>query len=497
MKNLMQPFIKKFNDNGCYYIYDVNTNLVVEVEKPVYDIIDLYGKESIEQLEVRFQNIYEPNIIKHSIDEIENAREQIGLFSDFKPIKVTMGIKTLEGLKKIHGNGLTQMVLQVTRDCNLNCGYCYTSGKYFDRSGTLPLMPIETLKKAMDFFFQRTAHKEEAYISFYGGEPLLGFQLIKEAVQYTLGKKGKTNYRFSMTTNGTLLNKEIISFLVDHDFSMLVSLDGPEYVNDRYRSYKNGGGTFQRILKNLQDIKQSYSEYYSQRVGISCVIAPPYNTLDDILDFFSKDATMKPLKRQMRSSAVDARYTTFFEDNNLKESDTLKSVEKLVKNNLKTAILNRKINELTIERRKLYNILFSLSKRPITKLLKYDPPFGNCHIGLRKLFVDVNGNFNVCERSQKQFHIGSVDEGFDFEQIVRYYQKYDELMEDCRSCWALSHCERCWATIGQLESHDNKEKEEFCSLNRNLVEKALIVYTQLLRKDPTCFEAFNDVVMDR
>jgi len=491
--NVSPPFIKKFSDNGCCFIFDVNTNQVVELEKPVYDIIDNYGKESADQLITRFRNVYEPSIIKQGIAEIENARGKLGLFSGFRPKKVTLGIKTTEGLKKVHETGLTQLVLQVTTDCNQDCGYCYTSGKYSHKNRPLSFMTVETCKKAIDFFCQRTAPKEEAFISFYGGEPLLGFPLIKEAARYALGKKGSTKYQFSMTTNGTLLNKEIIDFLIEHDVSLLVSLDGPEIVNDRYRFFKNGGGTFNQVMKNLEYIKQCDNRYFSGKIGISCVLAPPYNTMGDILDFFSTNETMKPLKHRMRSSPVDARDTTFFEDNQLKEMEGLKVVEDKFKNSLKKAILERDLDGLTIERRKLYTILYNLARRPIKKLYEYVHPFGTCHIGLKRLFVDVSGNFNICERVQKKFRIGSIDKGFDFEQIARYYLEYDELMEDCSDCWAMNHCERCWATIGQLEERNSEEKEKYCSLNRAIVGKALIFYTQLLREDPGCLKVFKDV----
>lgn len=488
------PFIKKIIDRGCYYIFDVNTNQVIEVEKPMYDIIDNYGRESTGQLSVRFQGVHEPSIIKNSIAEIENAREQLGLFSSFKPKKVTMGIETVKGIKKIHETGLTQLVLQVTKDCNLECGYCYTSGKYADDNGSLSFMPMETCKKAIDFFCQRTAHKEDAYISFYGGEPLLRFPFIKEAIQYASSKSGKRKFYFNLTTNGTLLNKEISHFFIKHDVSVLVSLDGPEIVNDRYRTFKNGDGSFRQVIKNLEYIKRCNEVYYSEKIGISCVLAPPYNTIGDILDFFSTDETMRSIKQRIRSSPIDARTTTFLKDYNLIDTEGLEKVKDIFKNNLKQAILNRNLDDLTIERRKLYNILYNLAKRPIKKLYEYIPPFGTCHIGIKRLFVDVNGNFNVCERVHDEYKIGSVDKGFDFEQMVEYYKKYDEFMKDCRHCWAMNHCERCWANIGQLENENWIEKEEFCSLNRNMVEMALIVYTQVLREDPECFDVFKDVV---
>ncbi|MCP5106173.1 MAG: radical SAM protein, partial [bacterium] len=234
-----KPFIKKFSDEGFFYIYDVNTNQVVEVEKTVYDIIDEY----------QYKDKNTPGL-KQSLEEIENARAEHGLFSNFRPKKVTLGLRTADAVKKLHEKGLKQLILELTRGCNLNCGYCSTAGKYSGPDTSQIHMTREQCRKAVDFFCQRNGDIQQSFITFYGGEPLLRLDLIKYTVQYVKKKRGGEKYSFNLTTNGTLLNKENLDFFIGNDFFLMVSLDGPETVNDRYRRFKNGKGTFKSILKN-------------------------------------------------------------------------------------------------------------------------------------------------------------------------------------------------------------------------------------------------------
>jgi uncharacterized protein len=492
-KKNQQPFIKKFNDSGFHYVYDVNTNQVIEVEKPVYDLLDYYGKESLQQLESRFQDTYDLQTIRNSFSEIKNARVEMGLLSNSRPKKCTMGISSEEGIKQIHQIGLKQLILEVTKECNLHCAYCRTSGKYAPHNDSHTFMTMETCQQAIDFFCQRTGSREEAHVTFYGGEPLLRYSFIKEAVNYVKRKEGKTKYSFNLTTNGTLLNKEIVRFIIENDFSVLVSIDGPETINDRYRLLKNGEGTFKQIMQNLEYIKQCDSTYFKNRIGISCVMAPPYDNITDTLDFFSTNEILKPIRHQLRSSAVNDGGTNFYEDHGLTESHGLEALGKIFGNRLRQALLNRNLECLTMEKKMLYNILHNLARRPINRPYEYIQPFGNCHIGLRRLFVGINGIFNICERVSDEYRIGSAQSGFDYKKIADYYKKLDLIMQDCTDCFAMNHCERCWATIGYLERFEKENKDRYCSLNRNMVEKALKFYTQMLREDPDCMESFGEV----
>jgi uncharacterized protein len=190
---------------------------------------------------------------------------------------------------------------------------------------------------------------------------------------------------------------------------------------------------------------------------------------------------------------VDSRGTTFIEDFGLE--DSLKEYKfifnKLVES-LKNLILDNNLDTAILEKKTIMPILHNLAQRPIKRLYDYMPPLGACHIGLRRVFVSTRGDFYICERVVDYTKIGDIDNGFDYETIAALYQKLEEVMEDCRNCWALNHCERCWTHIGNLDEFTGQEKEEFCTTQKKIIEKAFKVYTELLREDPDCLKVFKE-----
>jgi uncharacterized protein len=409
----IKPFIKKFCDSGFFYIYDVNTNQVVEVEKPVFTIIDEFVDDKVQSVDSSSEENYKPRNINQIMDKIKKAKSEYGLFSNFKPKHVTMGLKTADGVRQIHSKGLKQMVIEITRDCSLNCAYCPTSGKYSHPETFKTHMSRETCRTAVDFFCERTLNSEETYITFYGGEPLLSFELIRETVNYVKKKYDKKKIVFNLTTNATLFTKEILDFFIENNFYILVSLDGPKQINDRYRRFKNGKGTFNRIMKNLKSLKEYNKQYFLRRVSISSVLAPPYDKIEETIDFFSNDKTLDEIKDKIKSNLVDTRDTSFIEDFNLKESvKDYSTVSNKFIERLKNAILNNYLNHLTIEKTQIFNILYNLSMKPIKKLYDFVTPLGACHIAMRRVFVTTNGDFYICERAGDKTGDGALF--FDF-----------------------------------------------------------------------------------
>jgi uncharacterized protein len=496
--NPTKPFIKKFSHEGCFYVYDVNTNQVVEVEKSVYEIIDDYEDDNTAWLEAQYKSIYPISQLRSSIEKIKKAKKELELFSNFKPKRVALMAREPEQIKELHDKGLQQMLLQLTRDCTLNCSYCFTSGKYADAAAHQSHMSKEICLKAVDFFCQKSRNFKEPVISFYGGESLLKFDLMKEAVQHVKRKYDPDKYSFNITTNGTILDKEIIDFFVENDFKILISLDGPQKIQNRYRISRDGKGSFHRVMENLAFLKQYNSDFFFRNISIYSVLAPPFE-FDEIISFFSNDKTLCELrnKGKIRSSMVDTRETTFLEDFDLEERmDEYRGVFYNLVESLKKLILAKRLDKIFFEKNTIFPILKNLAQRPLKKLYEYMPPLGTCHIGLRRVFVSTGGDFYICERVIDRTKIGSVDNGFDYETIAAYYRKLEEVLEDCKNCWAILHCERCWAHFDNLDEFNGKNKEEFCSSKKKIIEIAFKAYTELLREDPDCFKVFEDVVRE-
>lgn len=475
-----KPFIKKFEHGGFNYIYDVNTNQIVEVEEEVFAIIDSYTDDKLDGFE-----------------EISFARSEHGLFSTFRPEKVQLGPSTAMDVKKFHSQNTEQLLLELTSGCNLNCSYCPVAGKYTTSDNSNFEMSPDLCRRSLEFFLENSQNSIDPFISFYGGEPLTRFQLIRDTIEYVRSGDDGLRYGFGLTTNGTLLNQEIIEFFVDHNVILNISLDGPEYINDRYRTTLGGSGSFHTIIKNLEFLNENYSDYYSKNVSIACVLAPPFDFIDETLSFFQKESIFNKLRKngKIKSSTLDTRDSSFIDKFDLQESiDQFFEISELFSRRFEKAILAGDLSSLTLERRPIENILYNLATRAIRKLYPYNHPFGACHIGLKRLFVKTNGDFHICERSGDDYKIGHIDTGFDYEQIAYYYRKLEEVLADCRDCWALSHCERCWIRLGNLEEFEGEKKENFCRSQKRFIEKAFKLYVSLLKEDPDCLKILRKSV---
>lgn len=480
------PFVKKFTQGGFYYIYDVNTNQFVEVEEGVYNLIDSCSTSS--------SHNESPQAIK-SLEKIHHAQESHELFSNFRPKQVLMGMRTAGHIKDFHNKNFNQLLLELTTGCNLNCSYCRASGKYAASDSRIPNMSWKTLINVVDYFLENSLNTSYPSISFYGGEPLIRFGIIKDTVDY-VRKKGKADrYNFSLTINGTLLNKDIAVFFIDHDFSVNVSIDGPEIVHDRYRRYKGNRGSFHTIMNNMRLLKNLSPRYYAEKVSITCVLAPPYESLSEILDFFSTNEIIHELrlKGKIRASRVNTRETNFIEDFGLESSIAqFPEVLEYLEQRTKAAFLAHDLSLLTIERMHLNSILHNLARRTNYRLYDYIPPLGACHPGLKRIFVKTNGDFFICERSGDDYKIGHVDKGLDYESIAVYYRKLEEVLKGCEKCWALLHCERCWVRLGNLDEFKGEKKEKFCQSQKNSIEKAFKLYVSLLKEDPECLKVLRN-----
>jgi len=148
-------------------------------------------------------------------------------------------------------------------------------------------LPFYVAKKSVDFFINRIPDHvhDECSISFYGGEPLLKWDLIKQIIKYVNQNKKSKTISINFTTNATLLNSEMIKYLIRNDIHMAISLDGPQHSHDRYRVFRNGKGTFNTVMNNLNIIKRISIEYFKNNINFVIILSPPCN-FEEINDFF-------------------------------------------------------------------------------------------------------------------------------------------------------------------------------------------------------------------
>lgn len=354
-----------------------------------------------------------------------------------------------ENLRLLAEHYMGNLILQVTQQCNLRCKYCAYSGNYYNRSHTSARMDFETAKKAIDFYLARSDKADQLALSFYGGEPLLEFELIKKCVSYILQHKGDKKILFTMTTNGTLITEEVIEFLVKHEFNLMISLDGDQKSHDINRRFKTGKGSFEVILKNLSKLKAYNEEYYS-KVMFNCVISSS-SDLENIYRFYSEEELFKAgtvnfnyvnpvgLKDEKLSHITQKNARV----HRLAYIKMLLAVLEKRKWDAQSRLLRRELQDIEL----LYEHLHSHAVEG-----KKTHHGGPCIPAVRRLFVDTEGNFFPCERvseEDSEMRIGTLDSGFDFDKMSFLLNHGKMIKEKCLECWNLRTCVFCLAQISK------------------------------------------------
>lgn len=351
--------------------------------------------------------------------------------------------------KYILRHGLLSLTLGITEDCNFRCKYCTFSDFYeYTRSHSNTYMNFFTAKKAIDYFFSllfqgRRFHPvRKPTIGFYGGEPLLNFKLIKNCVKYIDESYPSFEVSYGLTTNGSLLDEEKAKWLMEHDFSIAISLDGPEEEHNRLRLYRNGEGTFKDVMRNVgYIIGLGYERINS---------VPVFDWKSDLfkIDDFFKEKYVPSVARValVNDGKEGCQYFDQFS-----EEDRLTYLEEVEK--ARNCYFNNLDQKGNGERVSFFDKMIGLA--PMHELFGSDsifPPHpimpftGSCVPG-RKLFADVNGNFHVCEKINYDFPIGNVEEGLNFEKIGILINKYLSHMDKCSNCEVSRQCHYCYVTF--------------------------------------------------
>jgi CLI_3235-class bacteriocin maturation radical SAM enzyme len=463
---MKKPFIYLFKTINSYYFYDVNKNETVEIDDLVYAALNKISKSENNEI------LFFDKDTNEKIAQLENN----GYLSDNTVETVKHGCTDF--LDYYLGRRLQKITLQLTQNCNLRCSYCTYSdlNNIKQRSHSSKRMTFEIGKKGIDFLIANSIDTETVNIGFYGGEPLLEFELIKKLVDYVKSEYKEKKVTYSMTTNSTLLNEDNLKFLVDNDFLLMISLDGPKNINDINRRFAvNGNGTYDIIVNNIMLIKNKYPAYF-KKISISMVINPQYN-FDDINSIFKNNNIFKDLKIQ--ASMVDDTYSiekSFYSDN---------YTEKARYNNFLSYL--KYLNLFNDESKSIVDqsfarILSSNMRQKSQGLPKTTAPGGPCVPGQKRLFIDVHGNFFPCERvSEKSYvmNIGNLKEGFYIEKCSELLNIGSLTSEKCKKCWAFRGCRICAKHVDNNRELSGDMKVRHCKENISNFKEELMVTTML------------------
>lgn len=399
----------------------------------------------------------------------------------------------------LYRTGFRHLSLEVTEECNLRCKYCcyseeYKSQRYHGKNN----MTWDIAKKAIDWYF-KSYKKAKTFnpnltpvIGFYGGEPLLNIKLIKQCVLYakTLFTRDDKLY-ITLTTNGVLLNEDIIQFFHEEDVNMIVSLDGDKVSHDRNRVLKNGQGTFDIVMNNIRKI----NEIRNSEVFVNSVFDLKTN-LKNVFDFFDDH----PNIINLNISPVFYSGTDYYEQ--FTDEDTNKFYEKyndLLKQFLEIVTdenFQHRPNKIPFVVKFFGNNYCSktLMKRPLTPeggVIKYT---GNCIPG-NKVFVDTKGDFYMCEKVTRDWKIGDIQSGLDFKKILEIINFYNSATSKCKDCVIRNHCNTCFAM--HTSSGDLHVNDDDCKSNITTYKESLELTYSILEKNPYWLRTYLDEYYDK
>ena len=447
--------IHQYKLNGFNIVLDTYSGAVHVVDDLSYEIIALYDKnmeknEIKEKILNKYKELKEEEI-EETFREIDKLIEEGKLFKedDFKGQNLDL---------KKRDSVIKALCLHVAHTCNLNCEYCFAGqGKYH---GEDALMSFEVGKAALDFLVKNSGTRKNLEVDFFGGEPLVNFDVVKQLVKYarSIEKEVGKNFRFTLTTNGVLLDDNVIDFLNKEMNNVVLSLDGRKEINDAKRKTPNGKGSYDIIVPKFQNFvkKRRDKEYYMRGTFTR-------NNLDFTKDIFHMlDLGFKELSMEPVVSKPDTEYALREED-----LDTIyEQYEILSKEMIKR---KREGNPFTF-----YHYMIDLSGGPcIYKRIT------GCGSGTEYLAVTPNGDFYPCHQfvGDKNFLMGNVKEGItnnklrDEFKLCNVYSR-----KECENCWAKLYCSGgCAANSFHTTGSINGVYEYGCKLFKKRIECAIMV----------------------
>lgn len=457
------PFMPFQTRPDFYYVYDMNRNSIYKITKQKYESLCRVKSDKSELRDVA------------TLEEFQKK----GMLLDSPVTKVQH--PATQYLKYQLERCVSSITFQMSQNCNLRCSYCPYSdnGIYDSRVHTDKNMKWEIVQQGIDFLITNSKDIDNLHIAFYGGEPLIVKELIIRAMKYAVEQVNGKKISFGMTTNATLLDDDFAKAVSEYDITIMVSLDGPKEIHDKNRAFVDGRGSFDVIYKNISNIKNKYKDLYD-KLKYNTVIAPN-SDYREIFDFFRKNQDICNLSK-VSLNTLSSNYTdktfvyedTYFEESNY---ETLKAFLLLLGKLEKEPAPNHKTD---------IDIIFGLKEflSPIEKTPSIAHPSGTCIPGLKKLFVDVNGNFFPCERIDENstlMQIGNIKEGFDVDKVSEVLNVGAVTENECKNCWAFYNCSICpvSADNGKDEYYLNSYKLSKCNRVKDSALENIKNYTML------------------
>lgn len=460
--------IHQYKNNGYAIVLDVNSGSVHVVDDMCYDVIEELNKLNVEEHPEVLENAATVAGLQEALKEKYPVEEIGEVYEDIKELAKAGQLFTKDiyeqyiGAVKQRKTVVKALCLHIAHDCNLACKYCFAEeGEYHGRRA---LMSFEVGKKALDFLIANSGNRRNLEVDFFGGEPLMNWQVVKDLVAYgrEQEKIHDKNFRFTITTNGVLLNDEIQEFVNKEMDNVVLSLDGRQEVNDHMRPFRNGKGSYDLIVPKFRKLAESRNQqkYYVR----GTFTRENLDFSKDVLHFADLGF------EQISIEPVVGEDTDFYSIQKEHLPQIFEEYDILAKELIKREKEGRGVN--------FFHFMIDLDGGPcISKRLS------GCGSGTEYLAVTPWGDLYPCHQfvGDEDFLMGNVDDGITRPEIAEEFRACSVYSKDkCKNCFAKFYCSGgCMANAYKFHGSIHNTYDVGCEMERKRVECAIMMKAAL------------------
>ncbi len=460
--------IHQYQNNGYNIVLDVVSGAVHVVDELCYDVIAALsgGVKEPAAAELRDPEVLEELVQKLGVsygeDDIKDALADVTELTEAGQLFVEDTYESMIGEVKKRKTVVKALCLHIAHDCNLACRYCFAEeGEYHGRRA---MMSFEVGKKALDFLIANSGSRRNLEVDFFGGEPLMNWQVVKDLVAYgrQQEKLHDKHFRFTVTTNGVLLNDEIQEFINQEMDNVVLSLDGRREVNDHMRPFRNGKGSYDLIVPKFQKLADSRNQekYYIR----GTFTRENLDFSEDILHFADLGFTQMSIEPVVGDASDPYA---------IREEDLPKIMEEYDK--LARVMIQREKEGKGFQ---FFHFMIDLDGGPcVAKRLS------GCGSGTEYLAVTPWGDLYPCHQfvGQEEFLMGNVEDGIIKPEIADDFRSCNVYSkEKCRDCFAKFYCSGgCMANAYHFHGTIHDTYDIGCKMQRKRVECAIMIKAAL------------------